>query len=112
MGLEIIRSWIMLHLSARINIAIISDFFIKLMRLPISFFDTRMTGDIMQRINDHHRIEQLLTNSSLNTLFSMVNLVIFSVILLIYDYRLFIVYLIGAVLYIGWISFFLKKERS
>ncbi|NQX53032.1 peptidase domain-containing ABC transporter [Pedobacter panaciterrae] len=112
MGLEIIRSWIMLHLSARINIAIISDFFIKLMRLPISFFDTRMTGDIMQRINDHHRIEQLLTNSSLNTLFSMVNLVIFSVILLIYDYRLFIVYLIGAVLYIGWISFFLKKRKE
>lgn len=112
MGIEIIRSWIMLHLSARINISIISDFFIKLMRLPISFFDTRMTGDIMQRINDHHRIEQLLTNSSLNTLFSMVNLIIFSVILLIYDYRLFIVYLIGAILYIGWISFFLKKRKE
>lgn len=112
MGIEVIRSWIMLHLSARINISIISDFFIKLMRLPISFFDTRMTGDIMQRINDHHRIEQLLTNSSLNTLFSMVNLIVFSVILLTYDYRLFIVYLVGAALYIGWISFFLKKRKE
>ncbi|WP_419868688.1 peptidase domain-containing ABC transporter [Chryseobacterium sp. CT-SW4] len=112
MGIEVIRSWILLHLSARINISIISDFFIKLMRLPISFFDTRMTGDIMQRINDHHRIEQLLTNSSLNTLFSMVNLIIFSIILLFYDYRLFIVYLVGALAYIGWILFFLKKRKE
>jgi len=112
MGIEIIRSWILLHLSTRINISIISDFFIKLMKLPISFFDTRMTGDIMQRINDHHRIEQLLTSSSLNTLFSMVNLLIFSIILFIYDYRLFIVYLLGAILYVGWIVFFLKRRKE
>jgi ATP-binding cassette subfamily B protein len=112
MGIEIIRSWILLHLSARINISIISDFFIKLMKLPISFFDTRMTGDIMQRINDHHRIEQLLTSSSLNTLFSLVNLIIFSIVLLFYDYRLFIVYLIGAAAYIAWISFFLGRRKE
>ncbi|UMQ40758.1 peptidase domain-containing ABC transporter [Chryseobacterium sp. Y16C] len=112
MGIEVIRSWILLHLSTRINISIISDFFIKLMKLPISFFDTRMTGDIMQRINDHHRIEQLLTSSSLNTLFSLVNLIIFSIVLLFYDYRLFIVYFIGAALYIGWITFFLKKRKE
>ncbi|KMQ68020.1 ABC transporter ATP-binding protein [Chryseobacterium sp. FH2] len=112
MGIEVIRSWILLHLSARINISIISDFFIKLMRLPISFFDTRMTGDIMQRINDHHRIEQLLTSSSLNTLFSLVNLIIFSIVLLFYDYQLFLVYFVGAALYIGWISFFLKKRKE
>ncbi|MDR4951958.1 peptidase domain-containing ABC transporter [Chryseobacterium sp. ES2] len=111
-GIEVIRSWILLHLSARINISIISDFFIKLMKLPISFFDTRMTGDIMQRINDHTRIEQLLTSSSLNTLFSLVNLIIFSIVLLFYDYRLFLVYLAGAILYIGWISFFLKKRKE
>jgi len=112
MGIEIIRSWILLHLSTRINISIISDFFIKLMKLPISFFDTRMTGDIMQRINDHHRIEQLLTSSSLNTLFSLVNLIIFSIILLLYDYRLFLVYIVGAILYILWISFFLKRRKE
>lgn len=112
MGIEVIRSWILLHLSTRINISIISDFFIKLMKLPISFFDTRMTGDIMQRINDHHRIEQLLTSSSLNTLFSLVNLVIFSIVLLFYDYRLFLVYFVGAILYIGWITFFLKKRKE
>lgn len=112
MGIDIIRSWILLHLSTRINISIISDFFIKLMKLPISFFDTRMTGDIMQRINDHHRIEQLLTNSSLNTLFSMVNLFIFSIVLLLYDYRLFVVYLLGAAVYVGWITFFLKRRKE
>ncbi|KQT22122.1 ABC transporter ATP-binding protein [Chryseobacterium sp. Leaf404] len=112
MGIEIIRSWILLHLSTRINISIISHFFIKLMKLPISFFDTRMTGDIMQRINDHHRIEQLLTSSSLSTLFSLVNLVIYSIILLFYDYRLFIVYLVGAILYVGWITFFLNKRKE
>ena len=112
MGIEIIRSWILLHLSTRINISIISDFFIKLMKLPISFFDTRMTGDIMQRINDHNRIEQLLTNSSLNTLFSLVNLIIYSIVLLLYDYRLFLIYLVGATLYIVWITFFLNKRKE
>ncbi len=111
-GIEVIRSWILLHLSTRINISIVSDFFIKLMKLPISFFDTRMTGDIMQRINDHHRIEQLLTSSSLNTLFSLVNLVIYSIILLFYDYRLFLIYFIGATAYLGWIFFFLKRRKE
>jgi ATP-binding cassette, subfamily B, bacterial len=111
-GIEVVRSWILLHLSSRINISIVSDFFIKLMKLPISYFDTRMTGDIMQRINDHQRIEQLLTNSSLNTLFSLVNLVIFSIVLLLYDYRLFLIYLLGAALSVGWISFFLKRRKE
>ena len=112
MGIDVIRGWILLHLSIRINISIISDFFIKLMKLPISFFDTRMTGDIMQRINDHHRIEQLLTHSSLNTLFSLVNLIIFSIVLLLYDYRLFLVYITGAIAYMIWITFFLKKRKE
>lgn len=112
MGIEIIRSWILLHLSVRINISIVSDIFIKLMNLPISFFDTRMTGDIIQRINDHERIKNLLTGTSLNTLFSFINLIIFSIILLFYDYRLFSIYLVGSVIYIGWISFFLKKGEN
>lgn len=112
MGIDVIRSWILLHLSTRINISIISDFFIKLMKLPINFFDTRMTGDIMQRINDHQRIEQLLTNSSLNTLFSLINLLVFSIVLLLYDYRLFLVYIFGALAYLLWITFFLKKRKE
>jgi len=111
MGFDIIRSWILLHLSTRINISIVSDFFIKLMKLPISFFDTRMTGDILQRIDDHHRIERLLTNTSLNILFSLVNLIVFSAVLFFYDYRLFLVYLFGAVLYMMWVLFFFKKRK-
>lgn len=111
MGFDIVRSWILLHLSTRINISLVSDFFIKLMKLPISFFDTRMTGDILQRIDDHHRIEQLLTNTSLNILFSMINLVLFSAVLFFYDYRLFLVFLLGAVLYMAWVLFFFKKRK-
>ncbi|QHN64633.1 peptidase domain-containing ABC transporter [Bergeyella cardium] len=111
-SIEVIRSWILLHISSRINISIISDFFIKLMNLPINFFDTRLTGDIMQRINDHTRIEQLLTSTSLNTLFSIVNLLTFSIILLFYNYKIFIIYLIGGLIYIIWILFFLKKRKE
>lgn len=89
-AIEVIRSWILLHLSTRINISLVSDFFIKLMNLPIAFFDTKMTGDILQRINDHKRIEELLTTSSLNVLFSMVNLIIFSLVLAYYNITLFV----------------------
>ena len=84
-AIEVVRSWILLHLSTRINISLVSDFFIKLMNLPIAFFDTRMTGDILQRINDHKRIERILTTSSLNVLFSMVNLLVFSLVLAYYN---------------------------
>lgn len=111
-AVEIIRSWILLHLSTRINISLVSDFFIKLMRLPISFFDVKMTGDILQRINDHRRIEKILTTSSLNVLFSMVNLVIFGIVLLYYSPLIFLVFLGGSVLYFGWIVLFLKKRKE
>ncbi|MGJ1266709.1 peptidase domain-containing ABC transporter [Sphingobacterium spiritivorum] len=112
MGIEVIRGWILLHLSSRINISIVSDFFIKLMRLPISFFDSRVTADIMQRIADHGRVEQLLTNNSLQTIFSLINFLIFGVVLLLYSYKLFLIYLAGAILYFFWIAFFLKKRRE
>lgn len=112
MGIEVIRGWILLHLSSRINISIVSDFFIKLMRLPINFFDSRVTADIMQRIADHGRIEQLLTNNSLQTLFSLINFLVFGVVLLFYSYKLFLIYLAGAILYFFWIAFFLRKRRE
>ena len=79
-----IRGWILLHLGTRINIALISDFLIKMMRLPMGYFDTKMVGDILQRINDHTRIQNYLTNSSLSILFSVFNLFIFSIVLLLY----------------------------
>ncbi|WP_338648505.1 peptidase domain-containing ABC transporter [Flavobacterium sp. KS-LB2] len=109
-SIEMIRSWILLHLSARINISLVSDFFIKLMNLPIAFFDTRMTGDILQRINDHKRIERILTTSSLNVLFSMINLIVFSFILAYYSMQLFGIFFIGSSLYFLWIFIFLKKR--
>lgn len=109
-GVEVIRSWILLHLSTRINISLISDFFIKLMNLPIAYFDVRMTGDILQRINDHSRIERILTTSSLNVLFSLVNLLIFGAVLAFYSWFIFGIFLIGSLLYFAWITFFLKKR--
>jgi ATP-binding cassette subfamily B protein len=111
-AIEVIRGWILLHLSTRINISLVSDFFIKLMKLPISFFDTRVTGDILQRINDHKRIETILTTSSLNVLFSTLNLVIFSLVLAYYNLQIFLIFLAGSVLYFMWISIFLKKRKE
>ena len=111
-GLELIRGWISLHLSTRINISLISDFFIKLMNLPISFFDVRMTGDIMQRINDHHRIEKILTTSSLNVLFSVVNMFIMGGVLAYYNLQIFAVFFIGSLFYFGWITLFLKRREA
>ncbi len=111
MGLELIRSWILLHLSTRINISLISDFFIKLMNLPISFFDVRMTGDIMQRINDHRRIEKILTTSSLNVLFSVINMFVLGGVLAYFNLKIFLVFFAGSVLYFGWITLFLKRRE-
>ena len=111
-ALELIRSWILLHLSARINIALISDFFIKLMNLPISFFDVRMTGDIMQRINDHHRIERILTTSSLNVLFSVINMFIMGGVLAYYNLKIFAVFFLGSFCYFLWVILFLKRREK
>src|SRR5690554_3524812 len=111
-ALEFIRSWILLHLSTRINISLISDFFIKLMNLPISFFDVRMTGDIMQRINDHSRIERILTTSSLSVLFSVMNMLIMGGVLAYYNLQIFGIFFLGSLLYFGWIVLFLKRREK
>lgn len=111
-GIELIRSWILLHLSTRISISLISDFFIKLMNLPISFFDVRMTGDIMQRINDHHRIEKILTTSSLSVLFSVLNMFIMGGVLAYYNLQIFGIFFAGSLLYFGWITLFLKRREA
>ncbi len=110
-GLELIRSWILLHLSTRINISLISDFFIKLMNLPISFFDVRMTGDIMQRINDHRRIEKILTTSSISVLFSVINMFVMGGVLAYFNLQIFFVFFVGSIFYFGWITLFLKRRE-
>lgn len=109
---DFIRSWILLHISTRINISLISDFLIKLMRLPIGFFDSKMIGDLMQRIGDHTRIENFLTASSLQVLFSMINLIIFAVVLGIYSLTILTIFLIGSILYIAWVLIFMKRRRE
>lgn len=112
MSVDIIRSWILLHLSARINISLVSDFLIKLMKLPISFFDAKKIGDLMQRIDDHHRIETLLTNQTLSVLFSFFNFVVFSIILALYSIPVFFIFLVGSLIYFLWVQFFLKKRKD
>lgn len=111
-AVEVTRSWILLHLSTRINISLISDFFIKLMNLPIAYFDLKMTGDLLQRINDHKRIERVLTVSSLNVLFSAFNLIIFGAVLFWYDGLIFLIFSIGSILYVVWILIFFKKRAD
>ena len=109
---EFIRSRLLLHISVRINLSILSDFWIKLMRLPVSYFDTKHTGDILQRIGDNRRIESFLTGAAINTFFSIINLVIFSIVLLLYNYIIFLVFATGSLLYFLWIRVFLRYRRK
>ena len=109
---EIIRNWIMLHVTTRVSISLISDFLVKLMRLPISFFDSRMVGDLMQRMGDHHRIQTFLTSSLVNILFAAITLVIYTVIMATYHPGILLVFFIGSLMYIGWVLLFLKKRRE
>ncbi|MEX2370274.1 MAG: peptidase domain-containing ABC transporter [Bacteroidales bacterium] len=112
MGINFIRRWILLHMSTRINISLISDFLAKLMRLPVGFFETKHTGDILQRIGDHRRVESFITTSSLNILFSLFNLVVFSVILAIFSIKILLIFLTGSILYFLWVWIFMKRRRT
>ncbi len=112
MSVEVIRSWILLHLSARINISLVSDFLIKLMNLPISFFDAKKIGDLMLRIDDHERIEHLLTNQTLSILFSFFNFIVFSLVLVGYSVPVFLIFLTGSAVYFLWIQAFLRKRKE
>lgn len=108
---ELIRSWLMLHINSRVNILIISDFLIKLMRLPISYFDSKLVGDIQQRIGDHERVQTFLTGSALSTFFSLINLLIFTLVLGIYSLKILTVFIIFSLLGISWILIFLSRRK-
>lgn len=110
-SIDFIRRRILLHISTRINISLISDFFIKLMKLPMKFFDTKLLGDLLQRIEDHSRIERFLTAQSLNLLFSLFSFIIFGIVLFIYNTKIFLVFILGSIVYGLWIFFFLKKRK-
>ncbi len=110
--LEYVRTWILLALSTKINISLVSDFFIKLMNLPISYFDVKITGDIIQRINDHKRVERFLTTTSLNALFAAFSILVLGTVLAFYSISIFIIFLLGSFLYFGWVILFLKKREG
>jgi len=112
LGVEFIRNWISLHVSTRINISLISDFLIKLMKLPIRFFDSKNIGDIMQRIGDHSRIESFLTGSTLTTLFSFANFIVFAFILAYYNLSILVIFIVGNTLYVLWILSFMRYRRN
>ncbi|WP_082458901.1 peptidase domain-containing ABC transporter [Pedobacter sp. Leaf216] len=112
MSIDFIRSWILLHMSTRINLEILTDFLIKLMKLPISYFESKMTGDIMQRISDQRRIESFLTGTTLNVAFSMFNMVLFSIVLIYYNITLFLILIISSIVYSIWVYAFLRVRKN
>lgn len=112
MGVGFLQSWISLHMNTRISITLISDFLAKLMRLPIRFFDAKNIGDIMQRIGDHGRIQSFMTGTTLSTIFSFFNFIVFAFIMAYYDLTILMVFLIGNALYLGWILSFMRYRRK
>jgi ATP-binding cassette subfamily B protein len=110
MSVEFIRGWLLLHIGSRVNVAVISGFLQKLMSLPVAFFDSKLTGDILQRIEDNNRIEEFLTSASLNILFSFFNLIIFGIVLAVFSIKILLLFLIGSALYIIWVSLFMKSR--
>lgn len=110
--IEVIRRCILLHISTRVNVALISDFLVKLMKLPMRFFDSKLAGDLIRRIEDHRTIEAFLTQSVLNILFSVLTITIFGIVLAIYSWKIFLVFLAFSAFYIGWVKLFMKKRAD
>lgn len=110
--IEVIRRCILLHISTRVNVSLISDFLVKLMKLPMRFFDSKLTGDLIRRIEDHRTIETFLTQSVLNILFSVLTIIIFGIVLAIYSWKIFLVFLVFSAFYIGWVKLFMKKRAD
>ena len=108
---EFIRRWLLLHISMRINISLVSDFFIKLLKLPMSFFDTKLMGDLLQRIEDHSRVQNFLTGQVLNVVFTFLSFMIFGIVLFIYDKKIFGIFVVGSIIYGLWISSFLRRRK-
>ncbi len=109
--IDFIRRWLLLHISMRINISLVSDFFIKLLKLPMSFFDTKLMGDLMQRMNDHSRVNTFMTQQTLNIMFSMLTFVVFTIVLFFYNKLVFSIFLIGSVVYGIWMTLFLRRRK-
>lgn len=109
---NVIRDWLLLHITSRVNIALISDYLIKLMKLPVTFFENKLLGDILQRARDHERIRNFIMNNSLSLIFSIFTFIIFGIILLIYNAIIFYIFLAGSILYVLWVLLFLSIRRK
>ena len=107
-----VRDWLLLHITARVNISLISDYLIKLMQLPVTFFENKMIGDILQRAQDHERIRNFIMNSSLNLIFSSLTFIVFGIVLLVFNTVIFYIFLAGSILYIVWVLAFLKVRKK
>lgn len=112
MVFNVMRDWILMHITARVNIALISDYLVKLMKLPVTFFENELLGDILQRAQDHERIRSFIMNNSLSLIFSIFTFVIFSIILLVYNASIFFIFIAGSALYVVWVLLFLKIRKK
>jgi ATP-binding cassette subfamily B protein len=111
LSIDFFRNRMLLFIGTSINLTILNDFLQKLMKLPIAFFDSKRTGDILQRMNDHNRIESFLTNSSVNTILSLIQLLVFGIVLLIYNKLIFLIFILTSLMYASWVYFFLERRR-
>lgn len=111
-SVEFIRNWNILHVGSRVNISLLSDFLIKLTKLPFRFFDTKLPGDLIQRFNDHERVQKFISSTSLISIFSILNLLAFGVVLLFWNKAIFIIFIIGSLLNIVWVLGFMKWRKS
>ena len=111
-AINFIRSWLLLHVSMRINISLLSDFFIKLLKLPMSFFDTKLIGDLMQRMGDHGRVNDFLMHQTLSIVFSFFTFIVFSIVLLFYNWLIFSIFVLGGLFYGGWLVLFLRRREA
>lgn len=108
---DFLRRWMLLHISMRVNISLLSDFFIKLLKLPMEFFDTRLTGDLLQRMSDHSRVQSFLTQQTLGIMFTMLSFIVFGTVLLVYNSLVFGAFLAGSIIYGLWIAMFLNRRK-
>lgn len=108
---NVIRDWVLMHITSRVNIALISDYLIKLMKLPVTFFENKLLGDILQRARDHERIRNFIMNNSLSLIFSTLTFIIFGIILLVYNSIIFYIFLTGSILYVAWVLLFLRIRK-
>lgn len=111
-AIDVIRSWLLLHINTRVSLNVISDFLIKLLKLPIKYFDSKAVGDISQRVNDHHRIENFLTGAALSSVFSIINIALFTCILFFFSTKIFVVFLALNTLSLTWIFLFQKRRKD